>query len=283
MKGTGKAEKNADTNRSPVRSGITPYYSQNGVTIYVGDWRDISPYLPWDRISCILTDPPYGINYRRTGACVPLNPCRDGPSNSWSYIHPATVGDSEPFDPYLLLARRKPTLLWGANHYASRLPDTRGWLIWDKVIGDSISTAGCELAWTNFFRNSRVFTHQWSGWKRASERGEHYHPNQKPVALWNYILKHKWTPKDGILLDPYCGSGSLLVSAIRNGREAIGIEIVESYASVSASRCRTALDYPIVGIRFQESAVIRRRERLREQRKQQLEQRSGQQSGYQGE
>lgn len=40
---------------------MTPYYDQDGITIYVGDNRDVLPYL--ENISAVVTDPPYGLSF----------------------------------------------------------------------------------------------------------------------------------------------------------------------------------------------------------------------------
>jgi len=47
------------------RSGVEPYYNQDGIVIWNCDCRDILPYLP--EVDLVLTDPPYGINIASTG------------------------------------------------------------------------------------------------------------------------------------------------------------------------------------------------------------------------
>jgi len=92
-----------------------------------------------------------------------------------------------------------------------------------------------ELAWTNFIKGVRVYSHEWNGYHRDSEKREHYHPTQKPVSLMRWCLELKWTPK-GTILDPFMGSGTTLRAAKDLNRKAIGIEIEERYCEITAKR-----------------------------------------------
>jgi DNA modification methylase len=88
--------------------------------LYLGDCLEVIPALAEGSFDIILTDPPYGIahpcNYaqRKRGA---LASCNDWPD---------VIGDNKPFDPAPILALDVPTVLWGANHYADKLPPSGG-------------------------------------------------------------------------------------------------------------------------------------------------------------
>ena len=196
--------------------------------IYHGDCREILPTL--EPVDLVLTDPPYGIaletSYRLRGRGR-LAQCVD---------YPEIIGDSEHFDPQFILDLDVPTVLWGANYYAHRLPETSGWLVWDKRTGRMQNDqADAELAWTNVIKGVRVFAHEWNGFRRDSEPGEHYHPAQKPVALLRWVLTHRWIP-EGKVLDPFMGSGTTLRAAKDLRRKAIGIEIEERYCEIAVNR-----------------------------------------------
>ena len=215
---------------------MTPYYEQDGITIYHGDCLFLAPHL---RYGVVVTDPPYGIGYntdsrRFTRASSPW----------WKNVDstlvtnaPPVEGDKRAFDPAPWV--KCPAVLWGANHYASRLPDSGGWLVWDKRIGaEDMAEKGwplseAELAWTNIRGSVRVFRNLWSGLLRSAEKGEYYHPTQKPVALMAWTIG--FVP-NGIILDPFMGSGTTLVAAKRLGRQVIGIEIEERYCEIAAKR-----------------------------------------------
>ena len=201
---------------------MKPYYEHAGITIYHGDCRDVLPALS---VGAIVADPPYGISLDTSSR------------NHWLADHAPVAGDDEPFDPASLLALGCPTILWGSNHYASRLPDARGWLAWDKATrnGLDLKQAEIEFAWTNCTTRPRAFRHMWSGAYRDSERGTRYHPTQKPVVLMTWCLGFVAESAQPIV-DPYCGSGPVLIAAKNLGRRAIGIEIEERYCEIAARR-----------------------------------------------
>jgi aspartate carbamoyltransferase catalytic subunit len=76
----------------------------------------------------------------------------------------------------------------------------------------------------------------WNGFLRDSERGEGYHPTQKPVALMAWCLEKAKVPIGATVLDPYMGSGTTLLAAKDLGRSAIGIEREEKYCEIAAKR-----------------------------------------------
>jgi site-specific DNA-methyltransferase (adenine-specific) len=61
------------------------------------------------------------------------------------------------------------------------------------------------------------------------------HPTVKPIALMEYLIKMV-TPKGGVVLDPFAGSGSTLVAAKQNGYQYIGIEMTAEYISIIEAR-----------------------------------------------
>lgn len=158
---------------------------------------------------------------------------------------PAVEGDDKPYSPQNILDLDRPTVLWGANHYAGRfLPSSPSWLVWDKRDGvASDDNADAEIAWTNLGGPVRVFSHLWRGLCRASEpTGEHrktLHPMQKPEALSAFVFAHamarKKLKKGDTVLVPYMGSGPDLRPALAVGLRVIACEVDESY-------CRTAVN-----------------------------------------
>jgi len=207
---------------------VKPYYEKDGITIFHGDCRDILPSLP--KVDLVLTDPPYGINF------VHGHNLKDPNASRFNGI--AVEGDMDSFDPAFLLGFDR-VVLWGANHYADKLPTKdRRWLVWDKRcgLGDN-DGSDCEMAWakgTNG-KSDRLFRHLWDGFNKDSERGvQRVHPTQKPVPLMKWCIG--FYPKSDTILDPFIGSGTTLVAAKMLNRKAIGIEIEEKYCEIAARR-----------------------------------------------
>ena len=196
--------------------------------IYQGDCVEIME--TWSNDFVVITDPPYGINLD-TGYADRKRGVKCG-SNNYAPIY----GDNKPFDPAHLLRFRKK-LLFGANHYCSRLSGSPSWIVWDKRAGMAINDqADCEMAWSDFGGPARLFTHLWNGMLKDSERDERrVHPTQKPVKLFQWIID-KYTQPSDVILDPYCGSGSCLVAAQLCERKWIGIEIEPSYVKIAQER-----------------------------------------------
>jgi site-specific DNA-methyltransferase (adenine-specific) len=201
---------------------MTPYYQDDLVTIYHGDCREWMPDA-----DVIVTDPPYGMAWANKGA---LTSGRRG-AEGVRYERRAIQGDDRPFDPLPLLGYER-VVLFGANHFAARLPIGTA-LIWvkraDNAFGSYLSDA--EIAWMKGGHGVYCY-------RDLSLQGEsaiRSHPNQKPVGLMRWcILKAGGT---GTVLDPFMGSGSTLVAAKSLGRRAIGIEIEERYCEIAAQRC----------------------------------------------
>lgn len=203
----------------------SPYYSEPGITIYHGDCREILPMLP--KVDLLLTDPPYGIGH----PCDFKSSGRNKLASAINY--PDVINDDKPFDPSALIVF--PCIIWGANYFASKLPEKSGWLVWDKERPDDLDQSTCELAWSNVVKGCRRLRYLWHGWSRAGE-DELYHPTQKPVALMQWCLSLRWTKDARTILDPFMGSGTTLRAAKDLGRQAIGIEISEQYCEIAAKR-----------------------------------------------
>jgi len=226
---------------------MTPYYEHAGITIYhancIDVLADVQPYY-----DAVVTDSPYGndaaTNSRRfTRRASPY----------WQNVDNSKVSDKEriannagPFrlsdwieDPAKWLDG--PLIMWGANHFAHELPISGGWLVWDKRRGaEDMAEKGWplgegELAWTNCIGAIRIFRNLWSGLLRSSEKGDFFHPTQKPVALMLWCLTFLPEGSD-VILDPFMGSGSTLVAAKQAGKKCIGIELNERYCEIAAKR-----------------------------------------------
>lgn len=123
----------------------------------------------------------------------------------------------------------KNQIIWGGNYFG--LPPTRCFLVWKKFIPENFSMAMCEYAWTSFYANAKCIEIAPQG--NAKEK--RFHPTQKPVKLYNWILTNFAKPGDKIL-DTHVGSASSLIAFHFGGFPYVGFEIDEDYYSMSKKR-----------------------------------------------
>lgn len=213
------------------------------VTLYLGDCLDILPALP--KVDAVVTDPPYGINWSAPGA---NNPNRRVNRDPVYKRGTGIQGDDQVFDPGHLLVLGVPIVLWGANYYASLLPNVSSWIVWDKRVDPRwdgmLSFSDVELAWCNDNQPARIFRHIWNGIIREGEEyarpgNPKLHPNQKPLRLMMYCVERITNPGD-LVLDPYMGSGTTGVACVRLGRRFIGVEIDPIWYEIAERRIREA-------------------------------------------
>ena len=209
---------------------MKPYYEADGIVIYHGDCREI---LPGFRADVIVTDPPYGVAWSRNPGT-----CQGGGRG-----HSGIEGDRDTTVRDEMLAMTTiPAIVFG-SFYAPFPANVRQVLVWHKPTG-----SGVVGAVTGYRRDVEpVFLcGDWpvvavarSGLLPAGETSsrrlafETEHPHTKPVGLLRHLIA---ACPDGVVLDPFAGSGSTLVAARQLGRRAIGIEIDERYCEMAARR-----------------------------------------------
>lgn len=124
----------------------------------------------------------------------------------------------------------KNQIIWGGNYYI--LPPSRGFVIWRKTtVAESFSMAMCEYAWCSFNSNSKI----WDGAPQGTKKDPRMHPTQKPVALYQWLLKNYAKQGDKIL-DTHVGSASSLIACHDMGFDAVGFELDADYYKASKQR-----------------------------------------------
>ena len=139
----------------------------------------------------------------------------------------------------------KNQIVWGANHFISKLPyDSPCWIVWNKDNG-ATDFADCELAWTSFKTAVRKFDFKWQGMLQQDMKNkeQRIHPTQKPIKLYEWILMNYAKEGDKIL-DTHLGSGSSRIAAYRNGFDFVGFELDKDYYEAQEKRFKTELMQP---------------------------------------
>ncbi len=205
---------------------MTPYYDKGGITIWLGDCRDVLPTLPAGSVDLVLTDPPYnsGITY---GAGT-----NDSRNDYWEWLGERIALINQTANTVLI----KHSALKVAK-FMTRWPGRI--LVWYKPFSSGFPLNGVATHWEPIHWlkgkavkwSKDVFVHA-SGNHRDTSTG---HPAQFPEALASWLITTFAAP-DGTVLDPFMGSGTTLRAAKDAGLKAIGIEIEERYCEIAARR-----------------------------------------------
>jgi hypothetical protein len=220
---------------------VEPYYRDDLVTLYHGDCREITEWLTAD---VLVTDPPYGIGWRRHVG---------GRGKTRGTGHAGIAGDADTAvrDTILSSWETRPALVFGSFRVAP--PKTvRETLVYRKP-----ADAGVVGSTTGFRRDVEPI-YLLGNWPRrparrsalAEARGgicnavmRTGHPHTKPLDVMEQLID---ACPPGAIADPFAGSGSTLVAARNLGRRAIGVEMEERHCETAARRLsQAALPMPV--------------------------------------
>jgi DNA modification methylase len=225
-----------------------PYASGPGWQLFHGDCLSVMPGLEAGTFDAVVTDPPYGVDYRYSQTPG----CKRRPREVGTKI----ANDERPFVWWLYEAfrlTRDPGCLacFCATRTQEQFRLAAGWagftvrshVVWDKTVnglGDVRSQFGPrhEVVWFatkgryafHAERPPSVIRH-----RRLTRFGAH--PHEKPFPVLEALVGPV-CPPGGRVLDPCAGSGTTLVAAVRLGREVVGIELDERYCEIAAERLR---------------------------------------------
>lgn len=195
--------------------------------------------LPDKSVDAVVTDPPYGIGEAR-GKNKSRGTKWDaltGKPGVASKDYGVSEWDDEPCPAEAIEHMRRVSkwqVIFGGNYFA--LPPSPCWLVWDKENGAN-DFADCELAWTNLPKAVRRIRFMWNGMLRA-EPGERVHPTQKPIGVMEWVIRH--LPESATIVDPFAGSGTTGIAAVRMGRNFIGWEKDPKHHATAIKRLQAA-------------------------------------------
>lgn len=209
----------------------TPYYRDDSVTLWHGDCLEVDAWLAAD---VLVTDPPYGIAWRRSENRARSSAAHKGIAND---------GDVTVRDAALSLWGTKPAVVFGSLY----APLPAGHVcIWEKprdagVVGSTtgfrrdVEAVVLSGAWPkkSAHRGSVLRSRAANIGSPSSPAGRTGHPHAKPLDLMEDLID---SAPPGVIADPFAGSGSTLVAAKALGRRAIGVELEERYCEVVAKR-----------------------------------------------
>lgn len=206
------------------------------VRLYLGDCLDVLPHLTG--IDAVVTDPPYGIDYESgmTG-------------HNGGKSLPGILGDDNTTlrDYVAHWLNGRPGILFG-SWKQSRPNNCRAVLIWEK--GDHVGMGDLSIPWKPNTEEIHVVGSGFSGHRGSSVLKFNapvswnsvgfgrVHPHQKPLELMEELISKT---EGETILDPFIGSGSTLIAAIRLGRKCVGVERDPTYFEIAKRRIQEAL------------------------------------------
>ena len=200
--------------------------------LYNADCMDIMREMPDKSVDMVITDPPYGNILTKPSGNGVLKDIMDRcGGKDWDY-----KPSREYFDEMLRISKKQ--VIWGGIYFSDYLPVSSCWIVWDKDRISAQSFSDCELAWTSFDTAIKRVKIIWDGFRVETDLGvddSRIHPTQKPVKLFEWIIRN-YAKEGDTICDPFFGSGSCLVAAIRLGHPIIGVEKEKVYFDAGKER-----------------------------------------------
>ena len=193
-------------NTTETAIGFIPCYRLPFLSLFHADCMEIMKLYPDKHFDLAIVDPPYGL-----GMGCGAGETRGNGKKKKDLYTPKKWDTSKPTAEYWkeLFRVSKNKVVWGGNYFTDMLPVSRGWIYWRKMMGGNYSDG--ELAWTSFDMILKEYT------KRSEQGDNRFHPTQKPVGLYNFILHHY--AKEGYkILDTHFGSGSIALAVDKANR-----------------------------------------------------------------
>jgi len=199
-----------------------------------------------------IVDPPYGIGADKQSIKPVLVKQKNGTTlkvkNTNHYIQ-KNWDNAIPTDEYFKVLKRvsKNQIIWGGNYFGL----IGGCLVWDKLNGES-DQFDCEIAYNSLNNRTDLIYFMWQGMfqgiycgrdikKALIQQGnkqlneQRFHPTQKPVALYKWLLDKYANPEDKIL-DTHLGSGSIAIACHDYGFELTACELDKEYYDKAIKR-----------------------------------------------
>jgi site-specific DNA-methyltransferase (adenine-specific) len=198
--------------------------------IYNQDCLEAMKDMSDNQFDLAIVDPPYGINITKNKR---LN---NNSKKDWDKEIPTPEYFKE------LFRVSENQIIWGGNYFIEYLKNTRCYLNWDKL-NHSDTYADCEMAWTSFDKNAKIFKYMWDGNRYGfigaiqgvGKKSIRTHPTQKPIALYEWLLMNYAKEGDKIL-DTHLGSGSIAIACHNLGYDLTGYEIDKDYYEAAIKR-----------------------------------------------
>lgn len=204
------------------------YYEKDGIKLILGDSLEAMKSMPDNSFDIAIVDPPYGIGKWSNGSGAnTLTDIERDKINNWD----SSIPTPEYFKQLFRVSKNQ--IVWGGNYFFENLGNCYHMIVWDKK-NRGMHLADGEFAWTSYRKTAmRIFEKHLSA---TEAKGiTRIHPTQKPVSLYEWLLKN-YTNDGDTILDTHLGSGSIAIACHRMKRQLVGYEIDEEYFNAACKR-----------------------------------------------
>jgi len=213
------------------------------IKLYLGDCLEVMRDMPDNSVDAVVTDPPYGIGYvsnmRKKSFGVMQSD--DITNAAWLIFMVRLLKDTGAI---YCFSRWDVLGIWKSLFEFFGL-SVKNCIVWDKGLFGMGDLEGAFAPTHEMILFASRGRHILRG-KRAADiikinrvGSKRDHPTEKPVELMRELILKSTNPGDTIL-DPFMGSGTTIIAAIQTGRNAIGIEIDETYYKIAEKRIHDA-------------------------------------------
>jgi len=205
------------------------YINKHGVksVVYLMDCMDAMAQMGENEFSLACVDPPYGIGFDGEVKEMANNNSKKWKSAKGKNYTRKSWDCETPLKEYFNELQRvsKNQIVWGGNYFD--LPQSSGWIFWNKGVAKDFTLSPGELAWTSFNKSVDMVELLWAGFRKCEET-DRIHPTQKPIKLYEWLLTN-YTKEGDTILDTHLGSGSSRIAADKHNLPFTGIELDSDY------------------------------------------------------
>lgn len=190
--------------------------------VYNCDCLELMRSMQDESVELVIADPPYLPENENTGTIRTAG-------NQQSNLVLGGAPTKEVFDEIFRVSKHQ--IIWGANNFGYPF---QGFVVWEKTnIPDDFTMSRCEIASLDkgLSRVSKMVRMS-SGAAHGEKR---FHPTQKPVELYGWLL-NKYAKKGWRILDPFLGSGSSRIACDMLGFDFVGCEIDKTFYDLQEER-----------------------------------------------
>jgi len=227
------------TNTTEPQIAYSECYVQPFFTFYNADNMAIMKTFKDKEFDMAIVDPPYGIDWHTSGGNKKLWNSKNGKK--------AKKWDIRPSANYFTELKRisKSQIIFGGNYFISSLYDCNTVLIWDKKKrGSMFADAEIAFCYIDDFTKLKQMKGNRIIELKSNVINDKFHPTQKPVDLYDWILS-KYVTQNEKILDTHLGSGSIAIAIDKantldkKNLTFVGIELDPDYFRTAVERFKT--------------------------------------------